>query len=218
MSDGPAKPVAIIFDWDNTLVDTWTTIHEALQFTFEAMGHEPWTRDETQSRVRQSLREAFPGLFGDRWEEAREIFFARFENIHIKRLKPLSDAEPLLLTLADADIGLCVVSNKTGRYLRAEAAHLGWQGYFLSLIGAGDAERDKPAPEAVFAALAGTEIEPGPEVWFVGDTNVDMEIAHRAGCVPILLHRKPDDPEFRDWPPTHCFTSCGELLNCIAGW
>ena len=27
------RPRAILFDWDNTLVDSWVTIHEALNIT-----------------------------------------------------------------------------------------------------------------------------------------------------------------------------------------
>ena len=56
------KPRALIFDWDNTLVDTWPTIHEALRQTFEAMDVEPWTLDQTRQRVRRSMRESFPEL------------------------------------------------------------------------------------------------------------------------------------------------------------
>ena len=50
------KPRALIFDWDNTLVDTWPTIHEALRQTFNAMDLEPWTLAETRQRVRKSMR------------------------------------------------------------------------------------------------------------------------------------------------------------------
>ena len=64
-------PKALLFDWDNTLVESWDAIHHALVVTFEAMGHEPWSLDETKARVRRSLRDAFPALFGTRWEEAR---------------------------------------------------------------------------------------------------------------------------------------------------
>ena len=70
------KPRALIFDWDNTLVDTWPTIHEALSHTFEAMGVEPWTLEQTRQRVRRSMRESFPELFGDRWTHARDIFLS----------------------------------------------------------------------------------------------------------------------------------------------
>ena len=62
------RPRGILFDWDNTLVDSWAVIHEALVVTFEAMGLAPWTLDETKQRARHSLRDAFPRLFGPRWE------------------------------------------------------------------------------------------------------------------------------------------------------
>ena len=65
------RPDAIIFDWDNTLVDTWPVIHAALFETFTAMGHVPWTLEETKARVALSMRESFPKLFGDRWAAAR---------------------------------------------------------------------------------------------------------------------------------------------------
>ena len=63
-----ARPSALIFDWDNTLVDSWGTIHAALNTMFAQMGHAPWTMEETQKKVRKSLRDAFPVLFGNRWE------------------------------------------------------------------------------------------------------------------------------------------------------
>ena len=218
MSDGTPPPAAIVFDWDNTLVDTWPVIHESLRVTLEAMGHEPWTFDETRQRVRKSLRDAFPGLFGDRWQEAREIFYAAFERMHIERLRPIEDAGELLTSLSAAGVHLAVLSNKTGAYLRAEAAHLGWAVYFKSLVGAGDAARDKPAPESLRLALARAPVPPGPSVWIVGDAGIDMEIAHRTGCLPVLLHGDVGDPEFAAWPPTHCFASCRGLLEYMKGW
>ena len=45
----------------------------------------------------------------------------------------------LLQALSDSGVYLGVVSNKTGRFLRAELAALGWDHYFGKLVGAGDA-------------------------------------------------------------------------------
>lgn len=218
MTGAPQPPGAIVFDWDNTLVDTWPVIHESLSITLEAMGHEPWTFEETRQRVRRSLRDAFPGLFGDRWEEARRIFYAAFERVHIDRLRPIENASELLEFLSSTGVHLVVLSNKTGAYLRAEAAHLGWTGYFDSLIGAGDAVQDKPAPESLQLALARAPVGPGSKVWIVGDAGIDMEIAHKTGCLPVLLHRDAGDSEFAAWPPAHCFASCRGLLEYVAGW
>ena len=72
-------PAAIIFDWDNTLVDTWPVIHDSMNTTLKHLGYQLWSIEETKERVRRSLREAFPELFGDKWEIAREIFYKRFK-------------------------------------------------------------------------------------------------------------------------------------------
>src|SRR5262245_7059834 len=93
-------PRAILFDWDNTLVDSWATIHEALNFLMRAMGMPEWTLDDTKGRVRLSLREAFPLHFGERWQEARDIYLDRFRAIHLDRLTALPGRESLLRGLA----------------------------------------------------------------------------------------------------------------------
>lgn len=219
MTASPRKPSAVVFDWDNTLVDTWPTIHRSLAATFEAMGHCPWTFEETRARVRLSLRDSFPVLFGDRWEEAMDVFYGAFESLHIDALAPADGAGRLLSELRTAGVHLAVVSNKTGRYLRLEAEHLGWDCYFDRIVGAGDAEHDKPAPEALRFALAEAPVAPGPEVWFVGDSGVDMEIAHRTGCIPILVRDSENDSdEFGKWPPRHHFRSCDELCLIVKRW
>lgn len=219
MKASPARPSVIVFDWDNTLVDTWPTIHEALSVTLQAMGQEPWTFEETTARVRHSLRDAFPLMFGDRWTEARDIFYDAFERNHIARLAPLDGAAGMLKALAAADMAMAVLSNKTGRYLRDEVEHLGWTGYFSTLVGAGDAEQDKPALQALDLALGSSGYRPGPDIWIVGDAGIDMEAAGRTGCVPVLLHRTDhDSPEFRDWPPEFVFNSCNSLTELVAKW
>ncbi len=187
LSELPA-PRAILFDWDNTLVDNWLAIHDALNATLTAMGHVNWTVEETRSRLRKSLRDSFPEMFGARWEEARDIFYARFEELHIARLRPLDGAaEALQVLAASGRFYLGVVSNKTGPYLRAEAAALGWDRHFSRLVGATDAAADKPAPDPVHMALAGSGIEAGQDVWFVGDGAIDVQCALAAGLVPVLL-------------------------------
>lgn len=197
-----ALPRAIVFDWDNTLVDTFPTIHAALNVVQGAMGVERWTLEEAHVRVRQSVRDVFPVMFGERWEEAREIFYRAFEEVHLRELRVLPGAGELLQQAGEAGILLAVVSNKTASYLRREAEHLGWNRYFHRVIGATDAARDKPAPDPVHMALDGLDIAAGPEVWFVGDTDIDLECAHHAGCVPVLVRQDAPKPgEFPAFPP-----------------
>ncbi|PPR74739.1 MAG: Phosphoglycolate phosphatase [Alphaproteobacteria bacterium MarineAlpha3_Bin4] len=143
--DRGLKPQAVLFDWDNTLVDSWPIIHDALNTTFRAFGLRPWTLSETRQKVRHSMRDNFPKLFGDRWEVAGEVFYKHYGAIHAKKLEPTNGAEEMLHGLSVAGIYLGIVSNKKGDFLRTEAAHLGWDRYFGGIVDANDAKNDKPA-------------------------------------------------------------------------
>ena len=209
-------PRALIFDWDNTLVDSWSTIHEALVRTFTEMGYEPWTLAETKARVRHSLRDAFPKLFGERWDEARKRYLDHFTAIHLERLMPIVGAAELLNEAKAAGFYLAVLSNKTGRILRREAAHLGWSDYFVRLVGAGDATADKPDPAAMRLALEDSGFA-GEGVWYIGDTALDMECASRAGCSGILIGEfDAADRGFAQFPPQQRFASFIELSRWLS--
>lgn len=209
-------PRALLFDWDNTLVDTWVVIHHALNVTQEAMGQAPWTLEETRVRVRASARDSFPQLFGGRADEAMTVFYDTYEREHLSRLQALPGAEAMLADLADGSHYLGVVSNKKGSVLRREAAHLGWDRWFGRLVGAEDAVADKPARAAVDLALESSGLGAGPEVWFVGDTDIDMTCAHAAGCTAILLREAAPAPgEFGAHPPSRHAATCAELMACI---
>lgn len=211
------RPRAIIFDWDNTLVDSWGTIHDALNFLMAAMEQPLWTLAETRERVRLSLRDAFPAIFGERWEEARRIYMDRFQAIHLERLTALPGREAMLRALTADGHYLAVVSNKTGAVLRAEAEHIGWSPLFGSIVGAGDAHTDKPHCAPVELALKPSGIRPGPDVWFVGDTAVDMECAIAAGCVPVLLGELEADIGFAQFPPALTVADDVALFRALRG-
>jgi phosphoglycolate phosphatase len=217
MTETPRRPRALLFDWDNTLVDSWDTIHEALVVTFKAMGREPWTMAETKLRVARSLRDAFPALFGDRWEEARKLYLDTFTAIHLDRLKPMAGVPTMLEELAADGFYLGVVSNKTGAVLRREAEHLGWTRHFKRLVGAGDAALDKPHEAPVLLALEGSGIGCG-ETWYIGDTALDMECAAGAGCVGVLLGaRALEEESFARFPPVLHFHGCEALSRHVRG-
>lgn len=183
------KPKAILFDWDNTLADTWPIIFQALHDTFSTLGLEPWTFEEVKAGkqgIHRSLRESFPEIFGEKWEHARDLYFQSFLKNHLQNITTLPQAKEMLDLLPESGIYVAIVSNKTGIHLRKEVEHLGWNSYFKKIVGASDAAKDKPHPDPVFFALEGSGIEPGEDVWFIGDSATDMECAANTGCTPIL--------------------------------
>jgi phosphoglycolate phosphatase len=179
-------PKAILFDWDNTLVNTWPTIHRALNFCLREMGHAEWSLEHVKTHVKKSMRDAFPELFGDKWEDAAHLYTSHYRSIHLEKLDPLEGAETLLQWLSAQPHYVALVSNKRGPALRAEAEHLGWMPYFATCVGADDAARDKPDPAPAIMALDGSGIALGRDVWFVGDTVIDLECAHNAGLTAVL--------------------------------
>lgn len=184
---GSLPPSAVLFDWDNTLVDTWKIIFHAVNKTLVAFGLEAWEEDFALSNIQHSGREAFPKLFGDKAKEAQKFFYQVVEEDNLQGLYPMLGAEALLQVLVGKNIPVGVVSNKNALLLRKEVSHLGWGGYFGVLVGAGDAAQDKPAAAPLLLALQGLGVPASTRVWMVGDAPVDWDCANAAGCQAIAI-------------------------------
>ena len=208
-------PTHLIYDWDNTLVDAWPGVTAAMNAAFAAFAMPAWTVAETRARARRSLTEAFPPLFGPDWKRARDIFHAAYQARHTETLRPLAGSAALLTGFPAAS--QAVVSNKTGRFLRAEAAHLGWTGHFTTLIGAGDAAADKPDPAPIRLALDRLGAAAGPNVWYVGDTALDMQAARAAGVTAVLLGDAAHDGGVDHAAPDRHFPDAAFLLRVLTG-
>ena len=213
----PARPKAIIFDWDDTLIDNWRAIHAALNLTMDAMGHEQWSFEKTKSNVRRSMRDSFPEIFGDRWETAADIFLSAIRSNHLETINILEGVTEMLASLRSAGIFLGVVSNKNGQLLREEAEFLGWAQNFGAIIGATDAVRDKPDPAPIYLSLSESGFSFGEDIWYVGDAPSDMECAHRAGVLPVQMVTQLTDPhQFHDFPAQISFNNATELKNLVS--
>ena len=179
------RPSVLLYDWDNTLVDGWAGIAAALNAVFTVFTMPHWTADETRARARESLSEAFPRMFGARWQDAREIFYTALTRQHLAHVRPMPGAAEALAAGRTWKQG--VVSNKNGPFLRAEVAHLGWADHFRAVVGAGDAAADKPDPAPIHLALQELGSQADRSVWYLGDTALDMRAARAAGVTAVLI-------------------------------
>jgi phosphoglycolate phosphatase len=180
-------PKAILFDWDNTLVDTWRVAYHALNVALTASGKKAMTTQQFWAEPHLSMKDAARDLFGDFFEEGEKLFYEEVDKIHLQELLVLDGAETLLNKLKTHGIYAGVVSNKEGSRLRREVDHLGWTHHFHRVVGSRDAEEDKPSRLAVLAALHPSTIAPSHDVWFVGDSIVDVRCARASGCVPVVV-------------------------------
>jgi phosphoglycolate phosphatase len=205
---GPA-PAILLYDWDNTLVDGWAGITGALNAVFAAFDRPLWTVEDTRNRVRVSLRESFPVMFGDRWQDARELFYRSLTDQHLDHVRPMPGAPEALAAGAAWPQG--VVSNKAGAFLRAEVVHLGWSAHFGAVVGAGDAAADKPDPAPIHMALAQMGAAADRSVWYLGDTALDMQAARAAGVVAVLIGDANHDGGVERAAPDIHFRSAHDL-------
>ena len=209
------SPKAILFDWDNTLMDTTPILYKAFCALRAYYNLPEYSMEEYRKRTGLSLRETFPDLFGDKWEEAKKVYLDAYREHHLEMLTPFDKAREAVALAYEKTGNVGVVSNKTGAILREEVAHLGWQSYFRAVVGAGDAEHDKPAADPVFKALEGTGIsyENGKlsaPVWFVGDGDADMECACVSGCLRVRMAA-----ENKDGSDVLTVKNCEELLSVL---
>ena len=208
-------PRAIIFDWDNTLVNSWPAIAEAINSMRAQMGYDTWTLDEIKTRCTRAARDSFPEWFGKDWEKAYDIYYRSFDEVRRNRgIEVLPGAPELLHWLKGQEIPSFVVSNKRGDYLRLEAEKLQWQPYFKSIVGAQDTAKDKPHREHVDYALKDSGLVADETVWFVGDSETDVICARNAGCTPIFLGSVM---EAQRLSVDRVYADCVGLLNHMRG-
>lgn len=177
-------PKAVLFDWDNTLVDSQQSINTAINHTLKQMGNS----DLQASRHNHLSRKEFlSDLFGNRWQEANVIYQQCLnQQSPIKNLNLNPGVVEMLKNLKQYNLYLAVVSNKESNNLRKEVEDLGLSNCFKKIVGSGDTSEDKPSPLPAIFALEDSEIKPSSEVLFVGDSITDVHCAINANCLPII--------------------------------
>ncbi|MDP9127638.1 MAG: HAD family hydrolase [Pseudomonadota bacterium] len=210
----PHFPRAVIFDWDNTLIDSWPLILRSMNRTLADCGRPTWSLDEVKARSTYAAKEYFPHLFGKAWEDALARYYTHYAAERSAEAPiPLPGARGLLDWLQTKSIPAFVVSNKRGDYLRQEASSLGWDNLFVALVGANDTAKSKPARDPVDLALSKGGLKAGMHVWFVGDTEVDMTCAHNAGCTAVWLGSEGSGEKPGRRPS---FASCSDLQHALS--
>lgn len=195
---------AIIFDFDNTLIDVWPIMIKSIRETFKKFDKEDFLINNEHILMERSLRDYFPKIFLENHQEA-EVFYRKKYLEYSTNINSFKGAEETLNRLRNNNIDLFIVSNKLGSILRKEVSDLGWNNYFTSIVGSGDAKEDKPSKEPVLQATKSTGVKLGDKVLFVGDTYTDIQCAKNSNCTPILFGIRPLSKILQDFPSiSHC--------------
>lgn len=205
-----SRPKAIIFDFDNTLVDSKKIIAQAFARTCELYGMDSDVLTQNGYNIQLSLRENFPKLFHDKWREAEEYFYDYY-NQYSKNIEPLEATTEMLSYVFGNEIPMAIISNKKGHILRNEINNIsGWNNFFKIIIGSSDLSADKPSIIPVQHVCEFLNVPSSKNVWFVGDSDVDIKCANDSGCFSVLY----GDASIEEKPKMH-IQSHNELINHI---
>ena len=180
------SPTVLLYDWDNTLVDGWAGITAALNAVFAAFAMPAWSVADTRARVRVSLRDSFPVHVRRRVGDGARHLLCRARGAAPAPRRPMPGAAEALAAGAAWPQG--VVSNKAGRFLRAEvrASRLGRP------FRRGGRRRRRRAPTSPTRRRScwrstGSAAAADRSVWYLGDTALDMQAARAAGVTAVLV-------------------------------
>ena len=189
MKDAGREIKAVIFDLDDTLVDTadeFITVVRALRDTH---GLAPLPA----AQVRQSVSNGSGALVtlaldcppsDPRYEQWRLQFLEDYEQLLGTQAKPYPGLPLLVKQLHNAGVSWAVATNKFRRYAEPLMAAMNFQPPAASLITPCDVTHPKPHPEAILLSCKNMGVEPSGAI-YVGDHQRDIEAGNAAGCFTI---------------------------------
>jgi HAD superfamily hydrolase (TIGR01509 family) len=180
----------VIFDVDGTLVDS-NDAHAAAWVQALLEGGHPVTFPRVRPLIGMGGDKLLPALTGVSAESPEgkamekrrgEIFRTRF----LPKLRPFPGARELVAALKERGLKLAVASSASKDDLAALLQVTGVAELFEEKTSSDDAERSKPDPDIVAAALKRLGCAPSEAV-MIGDTPYDVEAAGRVGVACIAL-------------------------------
>lgn len=197
---------AVIFDLDGTLADTLDDIVASVNVALSRVGAPLRSREEVIGMIGEgAIKLTQRALGADHEHELHDALshFAEHYRQHALDQTRLFDQIPEQLTRLHANgWRFAILSNKPHEFTAqcANALLTSWP--FEAVCGANSDTPKKPDPAVALSIVRQWNL-PATEVYFVGDSTVDMQTARNAGMVPVaclwgygdrreLLNEKPD--------------------------
>lgn len=211
---------SVIFDFDYTLADSSHGAIECINFALREMGLDGVSDEAACRTIGLSLAETFLTL-GEhhephRCDEFHWLFVQRAEQV-MANLTVLYESVPAMVeALRARGLRLGIVSTKYRRRIHEVLKREAMLHGFHVIIGGEDVKQHKPHPQGLFEALERLESSPASVV-YVGDSEVDAELARRAG-VPLVIVLSGVTPRerFENYEPLAVLDSIRELPGFLS--
>jgi HAD superfamily hydrolase (TIGR01549 family) len=207
----------VLFDWDGTLIDSYSADSSAYMAMFREMGI-PWGLKELARHYSPNWYRVYRAakLPRARWDDADRAWRAQYAK-HSPRL--ITGARQVLVRLGRAHhLGLVTSGDRDRVTQQLRAFRL--TRLFGARVCSGDTPEKKPHPAPLRLALRQLRLEPSACV-YVGDSPEDLEMAKSAGVRAIaVLGPFPTEKRLRAARPEFLLESIRELpevLNSLCG-
>lgn len=199
---------AVLFDWDGTLLDSFAADSAAYLAMFRALGVAWDVRDFERHYSPNWLRVyRAVGLPRAKWQLADRLWKRAYKE---QNPKLLPGARSVLRELQRKFL-IGIVSSGSGWRVRRQVREFNFKGFVSVCVCSEDAPKRKPHPAPLKVALRKLGLSPAEAV-YVGDAPEDIEMARRAGVIPIgVLGPFPTEKRLRAAKPDLILESVRDL-------
>jgi len=185
------EPQLLVFDLDGTLIDSRDDLAAGINYMRRQLGLHPLSIGEVVGYIGNGMvklveRSLYDAPQEEDLEKALRInreYYLSHLTIHTHLYDGVAEG---IRKLTDAGHKLAVLTNKPGEACRKILKHFNLDSYFSEIIGGGDLDKLKPAPDGIFQCLEVSGIDPS-NAWMAGDHYTDLAAAQNAGIKSIFL-------------------------------
>lgn len=212
------KMKAVLFDLDGTLTNTLADIAAAGNHALRTSGLPEYPEEAYKGFVGSGVKVLAQRMTASNPEKTEAVlsaYMAYYNDHNQDRTTPYPGIPELLRALAGAGLQLCVFSNKPHHQTEAVVRHYFPDIPFASVRGQMEGVPVKPDPAGALAAAAQLGVAPA-DFLYLGDTDVDMLCAVRAGMHPLgVLWGFRDAEELRAAGAEALLKTPADCLNFI---
>lgn len=209
----------IIFDFDGTLADTAELTVETMHKTNRALNLPDKSDAECRAMIGYRLEE-IPSILWPDMPDLSERYAATFREIYKStkedfKVRTYSGVSDTLTRLKRDGIRMAVASSRSKVSLLDLCNELRIADYFQMIVGGGDVNNGKPAPDPVNLVLA-TQGWDKDETLVVGDMSVDILMGKAAGAATCgVIYGNGSVAELRDVRADYLISDFSELKDLL---
>lgn len=181
---------AAVFDWDNTLAESRSSLVCAIDKVLPEYGLPQWEIVKERRDNNLSFRDNFSRIFGDKAQEAYAKYVKIYKQIVGEKISSFPKVCETLEFFKHHQVAVMIMTNKDRELLEYELPMLFNPKLFDNIVCGHEAKKDKPCAEHLFFTVKGflNEKEVSTDtVWVVGDSPQDSNCAQSSGARAIRI-------------------------------